>query len=68
MTRLAMAAASHADAPLDDHVRRFLMESERRVVLHCRRLLDDQNLPAEERRRLMRLHGAAEERLECLVA
>src|SRR6201989_734711 len=31
--------------PASDLVRSFLIESERRVIVHCRKLLDDQNLP-----------------------
>jgi hypothetical protein len=50
--------------PADDQVRRFLIESERRVIVRCRKLLDDQNLPTEERRRLMRLVDEAEARLQ----
>jgi hypothetical protein len=52
----------------DDHIRSFLIESERRVILHCRTLLDDQALPIEERGRVMRLLGEAEERLQGIVA
>jgi len=51
----------------DDHVRSFLIESDRRVISHCRTLLDDQALP-EECGRVMRLLGEAEERLQGLVA
>ena len=49
-------------------VRRFLIESERRVIVHCRKLLDDENLPTEERRRLTRLPGEADARLQGLVS
>jgi len=54
--------------PPDARVRRFLIESERRVILHCRKLLDDPNLPAEERRRLMPLVSEAEAWLRSLAA
>jgi hypothetical protein len=50
--------------PADDQVRRFLIESEQRVIVHCRKLLDDENLPTEERRRLTRLLGEADARLQ----
>jgi hypothetical protein len=51
-----------------DQVRRFLIESERRVIVHCRKLLDDQNLPTEDHRRLTRLLGQAEARLQDLAS
>jgi hypothetical protein len=35
-------------APSDDPVRRFLIENERRVILHCGNLLDDPN-PGQRR-------------------
>jgi hypothetical protein len=49
-----------------DQVRRFLIESERRVIVHCRKLLDDQNLPTEDQ--LTRLLGEAEARLQDLAS
>jgi hypothetical protein len=49
-------------------VRRFLIERERRVIVHCRKLLDDQNLPTEVHRRLTRLRGEAEARLQDLAS
>jgi hypothetical protein len=52
--------------PNPDEVRRFLIESERRVIAHCRRLLAQQGLSFTERRRLSRLVGAAETELESL--
>ena len=51
-----------------DQVRRFLIERERRVIVHCRKLLDDQNLPTEVHRRLTRLRGEAEARLQDLAS
>ncbi|HTO65120.1 MAG TPA: hypothetical protein VMM15_28160 [Bradyrhizobium sp.] len=55
----------HLD-PNPDEVRRFLIESERRVMEHCRRLLEQQGLSFTERRRLSRLVGAAEDELQRL--
>ena len=51
-----------------DQVRRFLIKSQRRVIVHCRKLLDDQMLRTEERRRLMRLLGEAEGTLRGLTS
>jgi hypothetical protein len=51
-----------------DRTRRFLIESERRVIVHCQKLLDDQSLPTEERRRLTRLLSEAEARLQGLAS
>ena len=52
----------HLD-PNPDEVRRFLIESQRRVISHCRKLLDQQGLSFTERGRLGRLVGAAEDEL-----
>jgi hypothetical protein len=41
-----------------------LVESERRVIVHCQKFLEHQSLPIEERRRLLRLIGEAEARLK----
>jgi hypothetical protein len=41
-----------------------LVESERRVIVHCQKLLEHQSLSIEERRRLLRLIGEAEARLK----
>lgn len=41
--------------PLPDSVRAFLFESERRVLWHCERLLAREDLPGNDRRRLLRL-------------
>jgi len=54
--------------PAGDQVGRFLIESKRRVIVHCRKLLDDQNLPTEDHRRLTRLLGRAEARLQDLAS
>jgi hypothetical protein len=43
------------------------MKSEGRVILHCRKLLDDPSLPTEERRRLLRRVSEAKGRLEGLA-
>jgi hypothetical protein len=51
----------------DDHVRGFLVESERRVVLRCKKLLRAPNLPSEEQPRLMQLLEDAEARLRDLA-
>jgi hypothetical protein len=56
------------DRPLPDSVRAFLVESERRVLLHCRKLLAQENLSGDERRKLVRLAGEAEEELQRLAA
>jgi hypothetical protein len=72
---VGMANRNEAAAPsgwfapsAGDQVRRFLIESERRVIVHCRKLLDDQNLPTEDHRRLTRLLGQAEARLQALAS
>lgn|SRR5579871_660949 len=51
----------------DDQVGRFLVESEGRVVTHCRRLLERQTWQEGERRRLTRLLNEAETRLQVLL-
>lgn len=48
----------------EDQVRRFLIESERRVIVHCQKLLSAPNLTTDQRRRLTRLLGEAEARLD----
>ena len=50
--------------PTADRTRRFLVDSERRVILHCKKLLGEPDLPFEERRRLTRLLNEAEARLQ----
>jgi hypothetical protein len=52
--------------PNPDEVRRFLIESERRVIAHCRKLLETEALSFTERRRLSRILGAAEDELQRL--
>lgn len=46
--------------PSPDTVHSFLFESRRRVLLHCQRLLADDGLPDEMRRKLARLAAEAE--------
>jgi len=62
------AAPSSLTPPSADQTRRFLIESERRVILHCRRLLGYQDVPAEDLRRLIRIVGEAEARLQGLAS
>jgi hypothetical protein len=52
--------------PNPDEIRRFLIESQHRVIAHCRKLLDQQGLSFTERRRLSRLVGQAEDELQLL--
>jgi hypothetical protein len=52
--------------PAADRTRRFLVDSERRVILRCKKLLDDQDLTAEDRRRLTRIVNEAEARFQGL--
>ena len=44
------------------------IESERRVLSHCEKLLKQNDLSSDERRRLLRLAGEAQEELERLAA
>ena len=60
--------ASRGERPLPETVRVFLVESERRVVLHCRRMLARDDLPAHERERLLGLALAAEHEISRLAA
>lgn len=60
----AWPPASRGERPLPKSVRAFLTESERRVLLHCQRLLWHDNLPGDERQRLRRLAAAAEEEMQ----
>ena len=63
----AWPPASPGERPLPESVRAFLMESERRVLLHCQKLLVQDNLPRDERQRLRRLALAAEEEIQRLA-
>jgi hypothetical protein len=49
-------------------VQSFLVESQRRVIQHCRRLFKAQDLAAEHRQRLTRLVDLAEVELQRLLA
>jgi hypothetical protein len=49
-------------------VRSFLVESQRRVIEHCRRLLNAQDLAAEHRQRLTRVVEMTEAQLQRLHA
>ena len=61
MSEPAWPPASRGERPLPETVRAFLIESERRVLLHCQKLLAQDNLPDGERQRLQRLAAAEEE-------
>jgi hypothetical protein len=52
--------------PNPDELRRFLVESESRVIAHCRRMLARPGLSFTERRRLTGLISAAETALQSL--
>jgi len=51
-----------------DRTRRFLIDSERRGILHCEKLLDDRDLLEEERHRLTRLLKESRTRLQFMVS
>ena len=59
--------ASRGERPLPETVRAFLLESERRVFSHCQKLLAQDNLPGDDRRRLLRLAASAEEEMQRLA-
>jgi hypothetical protein len=59
--------AERRDRPLPDKVRTFLIASERRVLLHCQTLLAYPHLSGDERHKLIRLAGEAEEELRRLA-
>lgn len=46
--------------------RAFLVESERRVILHCEKMLAASGLPDDQRRRLTRIRNEAIDRLQLL--
>lgn len=58
--------ASQGARPLPESVRAFLIESERRVLLHCQKLLA-QDPSDDERQRLLRLAQAAEQEVQRLA-
>lgn len=47
-------------------VHAFLVESERRVILHCEKMLAADGLPADQRRRLTRIRNEAIDKLQQL--
>jgi hypothetical protein len=51
-----------------DRTRRFLIDSERRVISHCGKLLEDRDLLAEERHRLTQLLKEARTRVQFMVS
>ena len=59
--------ARQGERPLPDAVRAFLIKSERRVLLHCQKLLAQDNLPDGERQTLLRLTAAAQEEMQSLA-
>jgi hypothetical protein len=59
--------AIHGERQLPETVRTFLIERERRVLSHCQKLLADDNLPRDERRRLLRLSAAADQQMQRLA-
>ena len=64
--RATWPPASRDEPPLSEAVRTFLIESERRVLLHCQKLLTLDNLPDSERQRLLHLAAVAEEEMQRL--
>jgi hypothetical protein len=63
----AWPPASRDERPLPESVRAFLMESERRVLLHCQTLLVQDNLPGDERQKLLRMAATAEGEMQRLA-
>ncbi len=62
--------AAHRKPPrvAENPVKRFLIASERRVILHCQKMLHDPKVPVEDRRRVERLLVEAEGRLRELAS
>jgi hypothetical protein len=58
--------ASRGERPLPETLRNFLLDSEQRVLWHCQNLLA-QDLPADERQRLLRLTSVAEKEVARLA-
>ena len=54
------------EQPLPETIRIFLAESERRILLHCEKLLAQKSLRGDERQRLLRPAMAAEEEIQRL--
>ena len=63
-----MSASRRFTRVVENPVERFLVDSERRVIVHCQKLLDDPKVPIEDRRRLERLLAEAEARLRELAS
>jgi hypothetical protein len=63
----AWPPAYRGERPLPQSVRAFLIESERRVILHCQKLLAQDTLPGDQRQRLLRLAAADEEEIQQLA-
>ena len=59
-----MSASRRSTRAAESPVERFLIESERRVIVHCQKLLRGPNLSMEDQRRLERLLAEAEARLQ----
>jgi hypothetical protein len=59
--------AFRGERPLPESVRAFLVESERRVIMHCEKLLAQGNLSGDEWQRLQRLATTAEEEMQRLA-
>jgi hypothetical protein len=58
-----MSASRRSTQPVENPVERFLIERERRVIVHCQKLLRTPTLLVEDRRRLERQLAEAEARL-----
>ena len=63
-----MSASRRPTRAAESPVERFLIESERRVIVHCQKLLHDPKVPVEDRRRVERLVAEAEARLRELAS
>jgi hypothetical protein len=63
-----MSASRTFARVMENPVERFLVESERRVIVHCQKLLRAPNLLLEDRRPLERLLAEAEGRLQELAS
>lgn len=63
-----MSASPRSKRVVENPVQNFLVESERRVILHCKNLLRDPDVPIEDQRRLERLLAEAEARLQELAS
>jgi hypothetical protein len=69
MSKLATRpSASQGGRPLPETVRAFLLESEHRVLSHCKKLLAQDNLPDDERQRLLHIAATAGEQMQRLAA